>query len=177
MKIKTTKDYLIEGKMLLKGTIIDIIEESKFIEMADIWNNIKDELTDERAIREEHLIKLFYYKGQNHYNDNFKGWVASARKGFEHISKLKNNNKYPSDDKIYDAIWLTVKESFDDFHKGVIEDLNESYADFEIITDIKYDEVRNFVEEFNKWASEQLSKKGNINMTETATKIKELLGI
>lgn len=40
MQIKTTKDYIIEGKLLLKGTVLSF-DESRLIEMAKSWNDIK----------------------------------------------------------------------------------------------------------------------------------------
>ena len=55
--------------------------------------------------------------------------------------------------------------------------MGEEYKDFQIITDVDYEGVRNFVENFNKWASEMLAKNGSINTTETAKKVKELLNL
>ena len=176
MNLITTKEYIIEGKRIPKGTKLNI-DESRLYEMAKSWSDIKDDLTKELVVREKHLIKLYYYKGQNYYNDNFRGWIDSIKKGFEHIAKDSKTNKFPKSDKIYDVIWLSVKDSFDEFHKKYIEDLNEEYKDFQIITEIKYDEVRDFVENYNKWVSEVLAKSGSINTTETARKIKELLNI
>lgn len=176
MQIKTTKDYIIEGKLLLKGTILTI-DESRLIEMAKSWNDIKKDLSNELVVREKHLIKLYYYKGQNFYDNNFRGWIDSIKKGFEHLAKDSKTNKFPKADKIYDVIWLSVKDSFDEFHAKFIEDLNEEYKDFRIITDVDYEGVRNFVENFNKWASEMLAKNGSINTTETARKVKELLNL
>lgn len=176
MTVITTKDYIIEGNFLPKGSKLTF-DESQLFEMAKPWKDIKLDLLQERVVREKHLIKLYYYKGQPQYNSNFRGWIDSAKKGFEHLSKDSKTNKFPKANMIYDIIWESVKDSFNEFHKEFIEDLNEEYTDFEVITKIDYEGVYNFVEEFNKWASKVLSEIGSINTTKTAQKVKELLNI
>lgn len=49
-------------------------------EMAQPWNVIISQLDSFRSVRHAHLIKLYYYKGQNHYEENFEGWVALPEK-------------------------------------------------------------------------------------------------
>lgn len=49
-------------------------------EMAQPWNVIISQLDSLRSVRHAHLIKLYYYKGQNHYEENFEGWVALPEK-------------------------------------------------------------------------------------------------
>ena len=49
-------------------------------EMAQPWSKIALALDVTRPIRHEHLIKLYYYKSQNHYDRNFDGWIGSAKR-------------------------------------------------------------------------------------------------
>ena len=176
MKIKLNKDYVINGIKIHKNSVIEVLSESKLQEMAKSWTDVRRDLMNEQYVRHEHLTKLFYYRGQNHYKENFDGWVASAKKGLR-VSKLKNTNKYPSSDKIFDVIWMTVEDSFDDFLISLVDDLNYEYDDFEKIEEIRYNEVYDFVQKYNLWASKVLSEKGEITMRETMNKIKELLNI
>lgn len=98
------------------------------IEMAQSWSKIALALALDvtRLIRHEHLIKLYYYKSQNHYDRNFDGWIGSAKKGFEDVPKEKSTNKYPCFDKLYKQVWLSITDSFSDFHDRKITELNNT---------------------------------------------------
>lgn len=146
-------------------------------EMARPWTEIAKAIDDLRVIRHAHLIKLFYYKGQTHYAENFDGWVASARKGFDDVPKVKGTNKYPDFGKLYNLVWESIEDSFDDFHKRTVKDLNTAYTDFEKIENVDLDGVRNFVSAYNNWACGIITKEGGITYTDTVDKIKELLGL
>ena len=55
----------------------EIFNESIHLrEMARPWADISASIDNLRVVRQEHLIKLFYYKNQNHYVENFDGWVT-----------------------------------------------------------------------------------------------------
>lgn len=145
-------------------------------EMAQPWNVIIMQLDNLRPIRHAHLIKLYYYKGQTHYDENFEGWVASSRKGFDDVPKVKGTNKYPYFKKLYNHVWESIEDSFDDFHKRTVSDLNKAYTDFVPIKEIDFVGVKSFISNFNKWACECISKEGGISFEDTKDKIKELLG-
>ena len=146
-------------------------------EMAQAWNEIILRLDNLRPVRHAHLIKLYYYKGQNHYDENFEGWTASARKGFDDVPKVKGTNKYPGFNKLYDHVWESVEDSFDDFHRRTVSDLNKAYTDFAPIDTIDYAGVKAFVSRFNRWACECISTEGGITFEDTKSKILELLAI
>lgn len=146
-------------------------------EMAKPWSKIALALDVTRPIRHEHLIKLSYYKGQNHYEENFEGWVASARKGFDDVPKVKGTNKYPEFNKLYNHVWESMEDSFDDFHRRTVSDLNKAYTDFVPISTIDYNGVKDFVSNFNRWACECISREGGISFEDTKSKIRELFGI
>ena len=146
-------------------------------EMAQPWNVIISQLDSFRSVRHAHLIKLYYYKGQNHYEENFEGWVASARKGFDDVPKVKGTNKYPEFNKLYNHVWKSMEDSFDDFHRRTVSDLNKAYTDFIPISTIDYNGVKDFVSNFNRWACECISKEGGISFEDTKSKIRELLCI
>lgn len=152
-------------------------QKSTLQEMATPWREISKKLDNLRPIRHAHLIKLFYYKGQNHYAENFKGWVASTRKGFDDVQKTSETKKYPSYEKLYNLVWESVEDSFDDFHKRTVKDLNAKYKDFQKITNLKFDEVKSFCQAYNQWACKKISKDGGITYIDTEAKIKELLGL
>ena len=146
-------------------------------EIAQPWSKIALALDVTRPIRHEHLIKLYYYKSQNHYDRNFDGWIDSAKKGFEDVPKEKSTNKYPSFDKLYKQVWLSITDSFSDFHDRKITELNNTYTDFEKIETPDLNGVMNFISQFNKWACERISQVGGVEIGEVKSKIKELLGL
>lgn len=152
-------------------------EAAHLREMAQPWKVIILQLDNLRPIRHAHLIKLYYYKGQNHYDENFEGWAASARKGLDDVPKVKGTNKYPEFNKLYNHVWESIEDSFDDFHRRTVSDLNSACTDFAPITNIEYDNVKSFVSSFNKWACECISREGGVSFEDTKSKIKELLGI
>ena len=147
---------------------------SHFMEMSYKLKDILFKIDSFSSVRQAHLIKLYYYRNQTHYAENFKGWVASARKGYDNVPKVKGTNKFPTFQDLYD-LWINMEDAFDEFHTGIVNDLNHYYTDFEKITEIDYDGVKKFVSEFNRWACELISKKGHIEYLETENKIKELL--
>ena len=57
----------------------------KLREMANSWKDIKKDLESHLYVMFEHLVKVYYY---HNYEDYLQGWIASIRKGFEHIKKL-----------------------------------------------------------------------------------------
>lgn len=146
-------------------------------EMAQPWNLIILQLDNLRPIRHAHLIKLYYYKGQSRYDENFEGWAASARKGFDDVPKVKGTNEYPDFNRLYNHVWKSIEDSFDDFHKRTVSDLNKAYTDFTAIDEIDFNGVKEFVSGFNKWACECISKEGGVSFDDTKRKIKELLKI
>lgn len=152
-------------------------EAMRLQEMAQPWNVIIMQLDSLRPIRHAHLIKLYYYRGQTHYDENFDGWVASARKGFDDVPKVKGTNKYPEFKKLYNHVWESMEDSFDDFHNRTVKDLNKLYTDFEKINTLDFDGVRSFVAAFNQWACEVISKDGGITYSDTVDKINELLNL
>ena len=103
--------------------------------------------------------------------------MASSRKGFDDVPKVKGTNKYPEFKKLYNHVWESVEDSFDDFHKRTVSDLNKAYTDFVPINEIDFVGVKSFISNFNKWACECISKEGGISFEDTKGKIKELLGI
>lgn len=73
----------------------------KLREMANSWKDIKKDLESHLYVMFEHLVKVYYY---HNYEEYLQGWIASIRKGFEHIKKLSNTNKYPTKDQLFSLI-------------------------------------------------------------------------
>lgn len=150
---------------------------TQLYELASSWKDLSQVVNSYVAIRQAHLIKLYYYRDEKNYEYNFKGWVASAKKGLEHVSKLKKGNKLPSWEKLYEIAWGNWEDTFDNFHKGIIKDLNKKYTDFQKIEILDFDGVLEFGRKFNQWICKKLSIMGKVNQEETEEKIKELLNL
>ena len=56
----------------------------KLRKMANSWKDIKKDLESHLYVMFEHLVKVYYY---HNYEEYLQGWIASIRKGFEHIKK------------------------------------------------------------------------------------------
>jgi len=141
------------------------------------WKDIAASIDNLRTVRQENLIKLYYYKNKNHYYTYFENWIGYARKGFDNIPKLTGLNKYPDFSKLYDLIWKSIEDSFNDLHSRTVIDLNASYKDFESIKSLDLEGVKSFVSHYNKWACETISKTGGITFDSTKEKVRELLNL
>ena len=78
---------------------------------------------------------------------------------------------------MYKQVWLSITDSFSDFHDRKITELNNTYTDFEKIETPDLNGVMNFISQFNKWACERISQVGGVEIGEVKSKIKELLDL
>jgi len=141
------------------------------------WKDIAMAIDVLRSVRKENLIKLYYYKNQIQYDVYFDGWVAAAVKGLEDVPKVQELNTYPDFFELYDLVWISTEDSFNDFHIRTVMDLNAAYKDFKSIENLDFDGVKNFVSTYYKWACEIISQEGGVTVESTKCKIRELLSL
>ena len=140
------------------------IDSIKLREMANSWKDIKKDLESHLFVMFEHLVKVYYY---HDYEGYLQGWIASIRKGFEHIKKLSNTNKYPTKDQLFSLIWNEwLDGEIDNLHKSIVKDLNRFYDEVPQISDIDYEGFRNFAINYCKYLSEIVSENGGIDMSD-----------
>lgn len=133
-------------------------------EMANNWKNVRNQLENHLYVMFEHLVKVYYY---HDYDDYMQGWVASIRKGFEHIKKLSNTNSFPTEEQMFQFIWNEwLDGDVDLLHKEIVEDLNEYYDEVPPIENIDYRGFHDFAIGYCRYLSLTVSEKGGISMRE-----------
>ena len=141
----------------MKGVI-----EMKLYEMANSWKNIRNQLESHLYVMFEHLVKVYYY---HDYEEYLQGWIASIRKGFEHVKKLSNTNQYPTEEQLFQFIWNEwLDGDVDIIHKEIVDDLNVYYNEVPLIEKIDYDGFHKFAIEYCRYLSSIVSEKGGISM-------------
>ena len=141
----------------MKGEI-----EMKLYEMANSWKNIRNQLESHLYVMFEHLVKVYYY---HDYEEYLQGWIASIRKGFEHVKKLSNTNLYPTEEQLFQFIWNEwLDGDVDVIHKEIVDDLNAYYNEVPLIEKIDYDGFHKFAIEYCRYLSSIVSEKGGISM-------------
>ena len=184
-RVCLTKDYIIENILFKEGSHIIIdemdIDDIILYEMSKPFGEIAENMSHSNKERLEHLLKLYYYRGQTKYEYDFVGWVISARKGFEkqiYVKKVHGRDTFPQSEKLYKSVWkpyLEKQAKID--HDKLIQKLNRTYKDYLPITKINYDDFIKFATEYHKWAFDIIEVNGQVEVFEAEDKIKELLGL
>ena len=142
----------------------DVSAIQRIFSMANSWKNVRKDLQDHLFVMFEHLIKIYYY---HNYWQYVPGWITSVRKGFEHLSKLSNTNKYPSEEQLFQFIWNEwLDGEINNLQDSIVTDLNEYYDEVPPIENIDYDGVRDFCILYIRYLSKIISIKGNITCKE-----------
>ena len=180
MNLILTKDYLVNESIILKkGSIIEVDKSEILYELRNkSYSNVKERIEDTMFVRLEHLIKLFYYRGQGRYEYDENGWKLSCRHGFENlitVNKAFGKNSHPKADKLFHDIWENNEDDYNKYHDKLIKDLNKKYKDYLPINNICKNAVMTLCKEYHKWAFNIIESDGFISMSEAEEKIDELL--
>lgn len=122
------------------------------------------ELSDNRY---EHLLKLYFYR--NIRSDEFNGWCKEVT----NYSRLyKSNTKI----KLRDLNKILWDEPKDDYTKKDIKIIldNFHFDGYPKIENFNYDNVFNYLKEFNEWLAKMLSNE-RVKIFDVTNKISELL--
>lgn len=153
------------------------------MEMADSKSNIAHSLISVRDVLISHLIKVFVWK----HSSSYTHWKHEIYNFVSRISKLKLINKYPSANFIFNNLFGNIKDVFKDRLEVYIDDINYDYfedecsadknKDFEpaVFDNLDTDKLLNFIEDYIKWLSINLSNSGVVKFSEVSSKIDSLL--
>ena len=184
-RICLTKDYIIEETLFKKGSHIIVdemdIDDVILYEMSRPFNEVAEFISHGNKERLEHLLKLYYYRGQTKYEYDFMVWVISARKGFEkqiYVKKAHGRDTFPQSEKLYKSVWIPYleKQAKIDYDK-LVQKLNRTYEDYLPIIKTNYDDFIKFATEYHKWAFDIIELSGQVECYEAEDKIKELLNL
>ena len=133
--------------------------------MSQSRKNIIGDLEEKAVPLVEHLVKIIVFQERG----NLKHWCDELGAFIRTVPKLKSNNRYPTSDIIYHAIWDDEYKNIDIIIDNVIY-MNSLYEPLETDRDI----IVNFCSNYIEWLSKQLSSTGFVYVrqcTQTAMSI------
>lgn len=117
-----------------------------------------------------HLLKVYYYP-KSQYKHH---WVKEIYNFLNDAPILKSTKKLPKERLIFDSLWTSVKEIVPRRHRKILAIINEKYGDE--LGEVEYNaKAESLVYDYVVWISENLSKKGDIFMSEVEAEIESLL--
>ena len=117
-----------------------------------------------------HLLKVYYYP-RSQYKPH---WVKEIYSFLNDAPILKSTKKLPKEKLIFDSLWTSVKEIIPRRHRKTLAIINEKYGDE--LGKVEYDaKAESFVYNYVVWISENLSKKGDVLISEVEAEINSLL--
>ena len=145
-------------------------------EMAHTKDKIFQNLLYKTEVVFEHLLKLFYFHSCTDY---VNGWITTVYSNLSKTHKDKATNKWPTEEFIYDAVWGGAEDAFSAHLRGMVGTFNyknhPSYKYLPTIVNKREKEAKQYLTEYYRWLSKQLSKKGEVKLFEVETIIKQLL--
>lgn len=138
-------------------------------EMSYERKKVINKFQDKNEKRIYHLMYIFFFRN----NESFDHWVDEV-KAFTEISyRVKPKNKLLSSNEIYKLIWLEPKDLVN--NENVKRFLNIAYKSKGLpkINNYSFDNLNNFLNDFFKWVSIELSKYDLVD--DIDNKIQELL--
>lgn len=143
-----------------------------FKELARKRDEVLSDIRNHRFRLIEHLLKLYYYRD----NDSLRTWLKEVKAYLGEVSKIKaskGKDYYPTKDDIYWEVWGKDLDSLSDFHSTCIEDFSSDEE--EPLPKVeKDDRAEDFCDEYIKWVSEVLSKKGSVSALEVRAEVEKL---
>jgi hypothetical protein len=152
---------------------------SQLYEMAYPLDKVERNLTAYQTNVFTHLLKLFYFRDFPDYFNNWTSTVAQMRMVHK-VKKGKGKDQFPDAETIFEWVWMGRVDSFSEHHRGVVGDFN--YKGNPEYKDLPYIHkggdplnAEKFMAGYYEWLATELSKKGNVRLTDIQKKIEELL--
>lgn len=125
--------------------------------MSQSRKNIVADLEEKAVPLVKYLVKIIMFQERG----NLKHWCDELGGFINRVPRLKSNNKLPSADVIYHAIW----DERSNYLSMVIDDVEYTNPKY---TPIVLDEyiIRNFCEDYIEWLSIKLSTGGQTTIRE-----------
>ena len=138
--------------------------------MADKLTVIKQDLRSCSKNLRVHLILIYLFRDDINVNH----WLNEVFGSCHDVSKCKHNNKYPKPEFIYESLWRYWEDTFDD---NILSEIDYVLVkeNLDVEVSFNFDNLHNFLNDYFKWLSEQLSRNGNVRLSEVKSYVKELL--
>lgn len=138
-------------------------------EMAYERKKVINKFQDKNEKRIYHLIYIFFFRN----SESFEHWIDEVTAFSENSYRVKLKNKLLSFDDIYKLIWLEPKDLVN--VENINRFLNIAYKSKGLpkIENYSFNNLNNFLNDFFKWISLELSKYDLVDNIDV--KIKELL--
>ena len=137
----------------------------RLVEFAYDRRKIEDILVNKSPEILEHLIKIYFYPG----NDSINHWKDEIYSFINRVPKVKFNNKFPSSkfiyDKTYGVWWDTIP--------NIVDKVLDEYGDSN--RDSNMSDCLDFCSRYFTWLSNELSSKGLISKKDVYEIIDNLL--
>ena len=141
-------------------------------EMAVSLKEILRGLSNTRDIRDEHLLKLYFFR---EFHDYLNGWADSVYSATVRVQKDVKTNKYPKVKDLYRELFGCQEDSFREhipaFISGFNNKKNPEYSKLPVIKTYDLDDIFYFCMEYYQWLSKVLSEKGEVKNEDVHDKI------
>lgn len=143
--------------------IIDDLIGYRMTKMSMSWSEISQELRSQVTQKVlEYLVRIYLFR-----TDKRVEHEKDVYRLYHDIARLKSNNAYPPQDKIFRTIWNTSEASFNSIQSHINNECKGSISiDRECIE---------FCKDYMQWLSMILSREGRVDEFEVLDKIDELL--
>lgn len=138
-------------------------------EMAYERKKVVNKFQDKNEKRIYHLMYIFFFRN----NESCEHWIDEVTAFTENSYRVKPKNKLLSSNDIYKLIWLEPKDLVN--VENINRFLNIAYKSKGLpkIEKYSFNNLYNFLDDFFKWVSLELSRYDLVDAIDT--KIKELL--
>lgn len=136
------------------------------------WSYLKSKYDSASDVTIEHLIKIFYFRDFSIYT---RGWINSCYKYYHKVPIVKATNKPPRKEQLYEYLWGNKEDSFEGWHKAVVDDLNIEAEDLPKINKICSYEVYNFCQDYMMWVAYKISNNEPLELNDAFMAIEDLL--
>lgn len=139
-------------------------------EMAEKLTVIKQDLKNCSKNLRVHLILIYLFRD----NVNVNHWLNEVFGSCHDVSKCKNNNKYPKPEFIYESLWGYWEDTFDD---NILSEVDYVRIKEKLAIEVSFDSnnLHNFLNDYFKWLSMQLSHNGSVRLADVKLQVAALL--
>ena len=148
-----------------------------FKEFSRKRSEVISDIRNHRTVLVEHILKLYYYRD---FVECLDGWIEEVQAFLGEVSKIKTvhgKDRFPTPEEIYKEAWANDLDNIDNRHDRYISDFSKK-RDNELkkpLPKVKKDSIaENFCNDYIRWVSEILSKKGVVTIEEVESEIEKL---
>lgn len=144
-------------------------------ELSKNRNDVESRVTDIARPMVIHLIKIYIWR-DTEYKD---GWIKEVCNFLNYVPTLKGSHKHPKGKDLYEWLWKEDREkNFNKTLRYVISlagSTDKQYKSLKRPTNIISPDVKDFVDDYMRWVSFELSSEGEIDLEDVRLRIESLL--